>query len=311
MSNSAALSGESSCAPFVAGDIVATLEVTMKARSYISIAVCLGFALAGAPRVLHAGNAPQKGQKFKLGCTLPFDGIKQDRDIDNDCPQGGDAAAGPHQNQNMIKNNFCAEGKTVPILYSTFLKLQKAAEDSEIPFGSSNKLPPDRSALEKLVSTPKGKVGEGTVVSFVAFVIKAKYSNLSKGESNNCKTGGKQFNDIHVELGKTNDDDACKSVTAEISPHFRPETWADFDQYDRTHPVRITGQLFFDGSHAPCRNGKRPNPQRASIWEIHPVYAIEVCKNKSLAGCATTNKSVWIPFDQWATVDDEEESGNR
>jgi hypothetical protein len=42
---------------------------------------------------------------------------------------------------------------------------------------------------------------EGTVVSFVAFVIKAKYSNLSKGESNNCKTGGKQFNDGPVLRG--------------------------------------------------------------------------------------------------------------
>jgi len=260
---------------------------------------------------LRAGSGVQRGQKFKLSCTLPFDKIKEARDIDDQCAQGGDAQPGPHQDQNMVKNNFCATGKTVPITYSTFLKLQKAAEDNEIPFGSSNSLPPDRSVLEGLVTTPKGKVGEGTVVSFVAFVIRAKYSNLSKGESNNCKTGGKLFNDIHVELGKIADDDACNSLTAEISPHFRPETWADFDQYDRSHPVRITGQLFFDGSHAPCRNGKRPNPQRASIWEIHPVYAIDVCKNKSLAGCLTTNKSVWIPFDQWATVDDEEAGGNR
>ena len=59
---------------------------------------------------------------------------------------------------------------------------------------------------------------EGTVVSFVAFVIKAKYSNLSKGESNNCKTGGKQFNDGPVLRGPSHFAVQSPSVLLLFSP---------------------------------------------------------------------------------------------
>jgi hypothetical protein len=34
-------------------------------------------------------------------------------------------------------------------------------------------------------------------------------------------------------------------------------------------------------------------------WEIHPVYAIDVCKKKSLNNCKANNDSVWTPLDQW------------
>jgi hypothetical protein len=72
-------------------------------------------------------------------------------------------------------------------------------------------------------------------------------------------------------------------------------------------PVRITGPLFFDSSHQPCRDGKRPNPKRISVWEIHPIYQFEVCKNKALTACDVGNDSQWIPLDQWQSADDETE----
>jgi hypothetical protein len=40
-------------------------------------------------------------------------------------------------------------------------------------------------------------------------------------------------------------------------------------------------------------------PSRVSSWEIHPVYAIDVCKKKSLNSCKADNDSVWTPLDQW------------
>lgn len=65
-------------------------------------------------------------------------------------------------------------------------------------------------------------------------------------------------------------------------------------------PVRITGQLFFDASHLPCSGGiaGSGDPARCSNWEIHPVYAVDVCKNASLSACSFDNASVWVPLDQ-------------
>jgi hypothetical protein len=44
-------------------------------------------------------------------------------------------------------------------------------------------------------------------------------------------------------------------------------------------PLRITGQMMFDGSHRPCANGSG-SPKRVSVWEIHPVYASDVCNKR-------------------------------
>lgn len=254
----------------------------------------------------------QEGEPFKPGCKLPFAAIEERHPVDDDCAAEGDATKDDHQAQNKAKNNFCGTNKPIPVTMSTFVQLQRKAEEEDIPFGGPNKLPPDRSVLYNLLSTSQGKLGEGTVVSLVAVVIDARHSNLSRGESVNCKTSGKEGNDIHIELGKSVDDDPCTSVTAEISPHFRPSTWDDFDSTDfGSRPVKMTGQLFFDASHSPCRGDKRASPARISIWEIHPVYAIEVCKYKTLSACKNSNKSVWIPFDQWSGSVEEDESKGR
>jgi hypothetical protein len=279
----------------------------MKQRLALCAAGCL-LLLANTFLAAPAATT-QQGEPFKPGCTLPFDAIKEEHPIDENCGPEGDATHDAHGIQNAAKNNFCGAGKSIVVTISTFVKLQKKAEDEEIPFGSSNKLPPDRSVLHDLLSTPQGKLGEGSVVSLVAVVIDARHSNLSKGESVNCKKGGKETNDIHIELGKSTSDDPCTSVTAEISPHFRPSSWDEFDSYDfKGRPVKMTGQIFFDASHSPCRPGKRASPARIAIWEIHPVYAIDVCNKKTLTACKASDKSVWVPFDQWLSSDEEETS---
>src|SRR5262249_49728773 len=88
-----------------------------------------------------------------------------------------------------------------------------------------------------------------------------------------------------------------KSVTAEISPHFRPDEW-NVDRLCKVateHPLRLKGQLMYDASH---RLGVG-HPYRVSNWEIHPVYAVDVCTEKSLSACKADNNLVWKPLDQW------------
>jgi hypothetical protein len=63
-------------------------------------------------------------------------------------------------------------------------------------------------------------------------------------------------------------------------------------------PYRVTGQLFFDASHKVCPCGtSNCSPVRASLWEIHPVYNVEVCKAGS--PCDENNDSDWLAFDTW------------
>ena len=157
--------------------------------------------------------------------------------------------------------------------------------------------------LKDIYTTSGGKkIGEGSVLRLVAFLVDAHYSNVSSGESVNCKLHGKESNDIHIMLGQSTSAAACSTATAEMSPHFRPAAWDQIAGINLRNPVRITGQLFFDASHKPCRNGRGPNPQRISIWEIHPVYAIDVCSSMTLVGCSPSDESVWTPLDQWLST---------
>jgi hypothetical protein len=244
-------------------------------------------------------GGPTHPQNFP-GCTLPFETIKASHAIDDSCGAEGKTQSAASGLQNAAKNNFCAPGDPLLLTFDTFLKLQQAAEDKKIPFGSGQSLPKDRSVLKNLVTLSPGVIlGEGAVVRLVAFVVDAHFSNVSNGETVNCNLKGKENNDIHIMLGQASDTAACETVTAEMSPHFRPAAWEQLAGHDLKYPVRITGQLFFDASHRPCKNGKGPNPQRESIWEIHPVYAIDVCSNTTLAACSGEDESVWSPLDKF------------
>jgi hypothetical protein len=182
---------------------------------------------------------------------------------------------------------------------STEIFNQQSAIGSGITFGSDPQLPKDRSMLRDL-PTSKGPLSEGQVVRIVAFVIDAHGSNLSGGESVNCKQNGAENNDIHIVLGepvgqKGPSSDECLSVTAEMSPHFRPEVWTpDALNQHNTHLYRFTGQLFFDASHRPCVGGKG-SPKRRSLWEIHPVYAVDICMDTN-NNCKIDSDENWVSF---------------
>src|SRR6266516_1037592 len=249
---------------------------------------------------------------FEVQCTLPFEEIKRDNPAVASCPLHGSATESEQQGQNRAKNNLCATGNSVNLTFQHFIRLQKAAEEAEIPFGSHNRVPEDRTVLNNLIAGPGGvRIGEGTIVRYVGFVSHPRYSNRSKGEAVNCKTGGAEHNDIHLDLVRSSNEPACKSITAEIIPHFRPAAWEvdilKLAQF-KDHPMRFTGQLFFDASHRPCRNDSdKVAPKRASIWEIHPVYAIDVCKFKSLNQCRASNRSVWTPLADMVNTEDDED----
>jgi len=256
--------------------------------------------------------SPAAGKAFDPGCTLPFDSIKEKHPIlDDTCSidgskRGGGKLTDAKLAENHVKNNFCLTGSPIDISYDNLLELETARQDIHDP-----DLPNDAARKEKLtnVITVDGRsIGEGTLVRLVIHLIEAHYSDTkqsqnatSYGESVNCYRPSNEENDIHIVLGENTTDDECKSVTAEMSPHFRPEKWtADNVNSAKDHPVRVTGPLFYDSSHVICQQGKKTAPKRASLWEIHPVYSFEICSSTDLDTCQSAPDSAWQPLDQFA-----------
>jgi hypothetical protein len=178
-------------------------------------------------------------------------------------------------------------------------KATRLREQHKLKFGTRSSLPDDRTVLQKLWTTSDGNtIGEGSVVRFVGFVWGTKKEGK---ESVNCSVSAKKEDtDVHIVLTENPGDAECESISAEMIPHLRPATWTSNGVDQWASPVRITGQLFFDASHSPCSNGvvSSGNPARSSNWEIHPVYAIDVCDNESMGGCPFNDDSVWTPLDQ-------------
>jgi hypothetical protein len=207
------------------------------------------------------------------------------------------------QTQNRVKNNFCALGTPEILTPQTLIDLQKQT----LVQGGPGAEPPNRATLQRL--------GEGKLVVMKAFIIEAHHADLGNGESVNCNLGDAEGNDVHIALGPNASTEECASVTAEISPHFRPDSWDQIGDFENcstsgrcvVNPAvasrlqgqafRFTGQLFFDASHVPCPCGTSCSPSRSSLWEIHPIYNIEVCK--SGAACNERVNSDWQSFDLW------------
>jgi hypothetical protein len=149
------------------------------------------------------------GQVFKMDCKPPFPaGLELSTAANDSCSIFGDADAEPtsaHALQNAAKNNLCAEGKPVQATFKTFRSMQANIEARGLDKFTATKLPPDRSVFENLAkTTDKKNVGEGTLVTLVAFVAKVKRGGK---ESVNCKvTKGTDLLDQHIVLVEHADD---------------------------------------------------------------------------------------------------------
>jgi Bacterial SH3 domain len=254
------------------------------------------------------------GNGFDAGCTLPFDSIKQKHPIiDDSCgrdgsKKGGGLLSSGKLAENHAKNNFCIPGPPIDISYEDLRQLQQQTEQQNVSEAQLKDEPTRAAKLSHLISVDGHSIGEGILVRLVIHVISgmADYADTAtqgfNGESVNCNRPSEEENDIHIPLGEQTHVDECLSVTAEMSPHFRPAKWTpDSINSAGEHPVRITGQLFYDSSHKPCKPGKPASPKRVSLWEIHPVYAFEVCTSSTdIEQCKAAPESAWQPLDQFA-----------
>lgn len=269
--------------------------------------------------------------KFEPKCDLYFEDWKVVRDVDRTCSASGAASAtSAHGKQNQRKNEFCAhigeDGKTkkpIPLDLDDFEALMDEVRERDISYGgyisqTEYRVPQDRSKLQAIYSKNGTRIGEGDLVQFVGYVHRTWYAPSNYGESVNCDENRDDYKDIHLDVTprplsskkakKLQQKGKCLwKISTEISPHYRPDKWTPGwlrEAQDNSNALRITGHLFFDGSHLACpdvhpKEGKVT--YRTSSWEIHPVYWVEVCNDQKLQKCLD-DEALWIPLHEWADL---------
>ncbi len=265
----------------------------------------------------HKGGGSSAANGFTLECSaLPFESIATKPDPFVQCDDCGvvsskatpDAAAAGAAFSHA-KNNFCADfSQPTPVTFTILRAMQKQAAAK----GLVTRTISDRSKLHNFFTIPNSNktIGEGDVVRLVAWINQAHISDCASGETVNCDIPGFASNDLHIVLmdpttgGPAQDE--CSSATAEMNPHFRPAAWSSLDlKTPNKNVVRFTGTLFFDNAHRPCKGLKKAQgdaaPFRSSIWEIHPVYQLEVCAKTNAKQCDVNSNdaSLWVPYDKW------------
>jgi hypothetical protein len=218
--------------------------------------------------------------------------------IDSLCGLSG--TPGAEATQNSAKNNFCALGAAGPITIQQMVSLQLSVQSNKsISFGNPDKHPLSAQPGPMTNRAPLQALGEGKPVVLLGFVL----ATAQEGEESvNC---GKAVPnqpadyDIHVSIvDSASNTNECSGIVAEMIPHHRPTGWtpAAVAAVGKAHlMVRVTGQLMFDSSHTPCVAGAAiaGDPKRASLWEVHPIYKLEVCPT---GNCATTG---WVDLVNW------------
>ena len=256
--------------------------------------------------------------KFVSACN-PFGKATVVHAVDSTCAITGDATSAGDKAQDEQKNNLCAKGTPRMITIKDLTALQKDVDDTGVDYGGEHGSKPhagppaDRSTL--FTKIPSGSPKEGDLVSFIGYIVEAKPGS---SETVDCHCTKPDAIDVHIALADhllnlqaepasattdqkhaitvSNDAALCtNSFVAETIPHKRPaalELTAIEPLRDK-NIVKITGQLFFDGSHRPC-NGSTPgtgDPSRLTVFEIHPVYDIAVCSQSAMNQCTGDPKN--------------------
>ena len=113
-------------------------------------------------------------------------------------------------------------------------------------------------------------------VTVTGYVVSVKYGGAETCE---CDSKEKNDEDYHIEIAEVgNETNKKKTMICEITREVRCVNYKELEKY-KGHKVKIEGWLFFDEEHwqnALNTNISGTNLWRATCWEIHPVFSIEI-----------------------------------
>jgi len=211
-------------------------------------------------------------------------------------PTGCSAADSPHGLVNQLKRTMPEEGTPVTLTFDTFSQLQSAAVEL---VDQGVEIPPAERDKIKSIDTAEGKVGEGSRVRLVAFLSEGK-PHANSGESVNCNLKNEPNNDIHISVTERRNGTEFEGIVVEMIPQDRPPNWTSNKvETLRGKVLMIEGGLFYDNLHFANGDASNPisrQPKRFSLWEIHPVTSVKVCKKSAVSQCDPHRASDWKEF---------------
>ena len=213
-------------------------------------------------------------------------------------PSGCSASDSPHGLVNQLKRRVPEPGAPITVTFDTFSQLQTAAV--ELVDQGVEIEPTDRELIKSgSLETTEGKLGEGDRVRLVAFLSEGT-PHANTGESVNCNLKTEENNDIHISVTERKDGSEFEGIVVEMIPQNRPANWTS-DNLDDLHGkvLLIEGALFYDNLHFVNDNAKHPlkgQPKRFSLWEIHPVTSMKVCKKGTANQCDPDRATDWKKF---------------
>lgn len=211
-------------------------------------------------------------------------------------PTGCSAADSAHGLVNQLKRTAPPEGAPTTLTFEAFSQLQSAAV--ELVDQGVEIDPAERDKI-KSITTVDGTVGEGSRVRLVAFLSEGT-PHPNTGESVNCNLKKEPNNDIHISVAETKNASEFEGIVVEMIPQDRPANWTSAE-VDTLHGkvLLIEGGLFYDNLHFANGDANNPmggQPPRFSLWEIHPITSLKVCKKNTVSQCDPNRASDWRAF---------------
>jgi uncharacterized protein YgiM (DUF1202 family) len=210
------------------------------------------------------------------------------------CATGDDARSKNHALMNTLKHGPGNE-PAATLKVASFETLQKKA-DGTVGQGASL-TPDDRESISNL-KIGSVTTGEGHLVKVAGYLVGDPHPN--SGESVNCNLSGKDNNDFHIPFADSPDKTPYEAIVIEAIPQGRSAGWTQAKMkkvVKARQRVLVTGQLFYDSAHRVRTNDNpslRNQPQRFSLWEIHPVTEILVCTK---ARCSANDPAQWTKLE--------------
>ena len=255
-------------------------------------------------RVIRIGHGPSG---WVHSGTTTFLRGKDDKDPDaaaierkkcaeslDSCPAEG--CGGEDAVANARKRRIPKEGTPVALAFDDYARLQEQADERV----GQGKPELDEEGLAKLAALEldSGPIALGALVRTYGYIPKGGpglHVN-GHGESVNCNLKKPADNDFHIPLVGRPDDTEFKGIVVEMIPQKRPDNWsieALETARDEGREVWVEGALFYDKEHYVSDdpdNELKNDPNRASLWEIHPITKFLVCRKDS---CARDNEQDW------------------
>ena len=216
------------------------------------------------------------------------------------CPaRGCDAEGTPEAESNELKRRQPKVGVPLTLSFEDFAQLQVQA-DERIGQGPPEPTAAQRARLHDL-HVQHGMVSEGDFVRTVGFIPKGDEGlHVNKaGESVNCLLKKPADNDFHIPLVDAPGNTEFKGIVVEMIPQDRPAQWSIDELKDiqaKGLKVWVEGGLSYDKVHYVNDDPDNPlkdEPDRMSLWEIHPVTKFLVCRQDR---CDPQAEDDWMPL---------------